>query len=143
MGQSFQVSADPPPATPSDSSPFGSQSPFDHIPVDAQWQLIPKSKGKVALFSKANSVYLRADEDDPSIVNFVTHCRGWEEWLLQHLGADKFSLLSKHGTFLQALPSGVLCQSTTRTEWTIWSRTTLPQGNFAFKSAHGKYLTVH
>ena len=111
------------------------------MPIDAQWQLIPKSNNRVALQSGTH-MFLRADEEDQTVVNFVPHCRGWETWTLQHLGADKFALLSKHSTFLQALPSGVLCQSPTRGEWTVWTRTTLPQGKFSFKSFHGVLLRV-
>src|SRR3989338_6682544 len=104
-----------------------------------QWLVESCWGGKVTLRSY-KGFYLRADRDDLRVVNLVDHCRTWEKWWMTDLGHNRVAFQSKFGTYLQATPSGGLCQSRARGDWEVWTRVPLPEGRFAFMSFPGKFL---
>jgi hypothetical protein len=116
------------------------------VPEDARFEIIVKdtsvTPNLLNFRSVSTSLYLRADRDDATVVNFVPHCRGWETWQQVPLGRDHVAFLSKHNTYLQGLPDGSLAQSLTTNEWTAWKVVALPGFRFAYKSVHGHFLRV-
>jgi hypothetical protein len=93
----------------------------------------------IVSFRTATGHYLCA-ELDGRVVADRQAAGPWEEWLLQHLGGDTYSLQSNHGKYLCAEPDGRVVAD--RADVGIWESWRLVQAGtgVAFASHHGQYL---
>ncbi|MDP2434918.1 MAG: hypothetical protein Q8P67_04185, partial [archaeon] len=142
------MGSEPAPSPP--GPPGGSVPAAASAPARSQLWELTEAKGfftnsrAVNVISGAGT-YLRADEDS-SVVDLVTHARGWEEWTIKLLPGGTVALKSKHGTYLQALTNGEILQSRkckSPPESARWVKASHPQGRWSFFSpALGTFLKM-